>query len=51
MWIMGGFSLIFIPVMALVQGIGLTFMKSVYTLVYLRLSKPQDIAPVLGTSE
>jgi len=52
MLIMGGFSLIFLPIMALVQGIGITFMKSVYTLVYLRLTKPQDNAPVvLETSE
>jgi len=51
MLIMSGFSLIFFPIMALVQGIGLTFMKSVYALVYLRLTKPQDDAPVLETSE
>jgi len=47
MLFMGGFSLIFIPVMALVQGITLTFLKSTYTLVYLRLTKPQDNAPVV----
>ncbi|HKJ37731.1 MAG TPA: hypothetical protein VJ972_03070, partial [Anaerolineales bacterium] len=38
MLFMGGFSLLFIPVMALVQGITLTFLKSTYTLVYLRLT-------------
>jgi hypothetical protein len=44
---MGGFSLLFIPVMALIQGITITFLKSTYTLVYLRLTKSQDNAPVL----
>jgi len=47
MLFMGGFSLFFIPVMALVQGITLTFLKSTYTLVYLRLTKSQDNAPVV----
>lgn len=47
MLFMGGFSLIFIPVMGLIQGITLTFMKSTYTLVYLRLTKSQDNAPVV----
>ena len=53
MLFMGGFGLIFFPIMALVQGVGITFMKSAYTLVYLRLTKPQDDAPapVLETSE
>jgi hypothetical protein len=49
---MGGFSLVFIPVMAFIQGIAITFMKSTYTLVYLRLTRRQDNAPVvLETSE
>ena len=47
MLFMGGFSLIFIPVMGLIQGITLTFMKSTYTLVYLRLTKSQDNALVV----
>ena len=47
MLFMGAFSLIFIPVMALVQGIALTYMKSAYTLVYLRLTKSQDNTPVV----
>ncbi|HSG43073.1 MAG TPA: hypothetical protein VLA72_07950, partial [Anaerolineales bacterium] len=51
MLFMGGFSLIFIPVMAFVQGIALTFMKSTYTLVYLRLTKSQENAPVLLEQE
>lgn len=47
MLFMGGFSLIFFPVMAFVQGIGITFLKTTYTLVYLRLTKPQDNAPIV----
>jgi len=47
MLIMGGFTLLFLPVMALVQGIGMTFLKTTYTLVYLRLTRPRDIAPVV----
>lgn len=33
----GGFSLILFPVIALIQGITITFLKSTYTIVYLRL--------------
>lgn len=47
MMFMGGFSLLFFPVMALVQGIGITFLKTTYTLVYLRLTKPQDNVSVV----
>ena len=47
MLITGGFTLLFLPVMALVQGIGMTFLKTTYTLVYLRLTRPRDIAPVV----
>jgi hypothetical protein len=47
MLFMGGFSLILLPVMALVQGITITFMKSTYTLVYLRLTRRQEDAPVI----
>jgi hypothetical protein len=45
MLLMGGFSLFFIPLMALIQGITVTFMKSTYTLVYLRLTRLQDDTP------
>ena len=45
--VMGGFSLLFLPVMAFVQGIGITFLKSTYALVYLRLTKSQDNTPVV----
>jgi len=46
MLFMGGFSLIFLPIMAFIQGITITFLKATYTLVYLRLTvKPQDAAP------
>ena len=43
---MGGFSLVFIPVMAFIQGVTITLLKSTYTLVYLRLTKPQEQTPV-----
>jgi hypothetical protein len=49
---MGGLGLLVIPVMAFIQGITITFLKSTYTLVYLRLTKQQDInAVVLETTE
>lgn len=44
-WFVGAFVLLFIPVMALVQGISITFMKSTFTFVYLRLTKSQDNEP------
>jgi len=48
MLFMGGFSLIFLPIMAFIQGITITFLKATYTLVYLRLTaKPQDDAPAV----
>lgn len=40
--IMGGFSLLLFPVMALIQGVTITFLKATYAIVYLRLTKPQD---------
>lgn len=46
MLITGGITLLMIPVMALVQGVGMTFLKAAYTIVYLRLTKPGDEAPV-----
>lgn len=42
MLIFGGFSLLLIPIMALVQGVTITFLKSTYTLVYLRLTRKPD---------
>ena len=46
MLIIGGVSLIFLPVMALVQGIGMTFLKATYAIVYMRLTrKPEDETP------
>ncbi|MBK9924440.1 MAG: hypothetical protein IPP66_04030 [Anaerolineales bacterium] len=39
MWMMGLFMLIFIPIMAFVQGIIATFMKSALTVTYLRLTR------------
>jgi len=47
MLFMGGFSLFFIPIMALIQGITITYLKATYTLVYLRLTKPQEDSPVI----
>ena len=45
---MGGFSLILLPLMALLQGVTITFLKTTYTLFYMRLTKPQDGAPVIS---
>lgn len=36
---MGGYMLVLFPLMALVQGVTITFMKSAYVLVYLRLTR------------
>jgi len=47
MLFMGGFSLLFFPIMALIQGIGITLLKSTYTLVYLRLTRSQENTPVV----
>lgn len=41
------FSVILLPVMALVQGITITFMKATYLLVYLRLTRGSTSQPVL----
>jgi hypothetical protein len=46
--VMAGFGVILLPVMALVQGIAITFMKSTYALVYLRLTRNQGSAPILS---
>jgi len=43
----GGFSLLILPVMALVQGVTITFLKATYAIVYLRLTKPQDNVPAI----
>jgi len=40
MTLLTGFMCIFFPVMALVQGIGITFLKTTYTLIYIRVVKP-----------
>ncbi len=40
--VMGGVMLILLPIMAFVQGISITFMKSAYILVYLRLTRSSD---------
>lgn len=38
----GGYMLVLFPLMALVQGVTITFMKSAYVLVYLRLTRPSN---------
>ena len=47
----GALSLLFLPVMALVQGIGITFLKSTYTLVYLRLTRSVEAVPAAPDSQ
>lgn len=43
-----GIMLVFFPLMALVQGVAITFVKSAYILAYLRLTKPQDAPPAIA---
>lgn len=40
------FSILLLPVMALVQGITITFMKATYVLVYLRLTRGSTLQPI-----
>ncbi|MCC6300653.1 MAG: hypothetical protein IT314_15295 [Anaerolineales bacterium] len=50
-WIMLGFGAILFPLLALVQGVAITFMKSAYVLVYLRLTRPSNLpVPVEATT-
>jgi hypothetical protein len=46
---MGGFMLLLLPVMALVQGVTITFMKSAYVLVYLRLTRTSNMPMAVET--
>lgn len=41
MLLTGGFTLLLLPVMALVQGVSITFLKTTYAIVYLRLTRPR----------
>lgn len=44
--VIGGLTMLLLPVLALVQGVGMTFLKAAYTLTYLRLTRPKaDAAP------
>ncbi|HLA07294.1 MAG TPA: hypothetical protein VJ022_07620 [Anaerolineales bacterium] len=43
--ILGAFGLILLAVLAFVQGVTITFMKSTYVLLYLRLTRPSDVLP------
>lgn len=40
--LMGGFGCIFFPVMAFIQSVFMTFLKSAYTILYLRLTKSKN---------
>jgi hypothetical protein len=49
--IIGGISLLMTPIMALVQGVIITFQKAAYALTYLRLTRPKaDAAPASETN-
>lgn len=48
--VIGGSMLILLPVMALVQGITITFMKSTYILVYLRLTRSPNASLAVETA-
>ena len=46
-WGMMAFSLVLLPILALVQGISLTFMKSAFMIIYLRLTRSPVIQAAL----
>lgn len=46
MLFMGGFMLLLLPVMALVQAVTITFLKATYALVYLRLTRSREDVPI-----
>jgi hypothetical protein len=46
-WIIGALSVILLPLIALIQGFSVTFMKSALMLVYLRLTRTPKVQPVL----
>jgi hypothetical protein len=48
--LMAGYMLLLLPVMALVQGVTITFMKSAYVLVYLRLTRSSNAPIALETN-
>lgn len=45
------FSIFLLPVIAVVQGFSLTYMKSAFMLVYLRLTRSPKMTPLSGTAE
>ncbi len=47
---MGGYMLVLFPLMALVQGVAITFMKSAYVVAYLRLTRPSDQPVPVGAT-
>lgn len=42
-WVPMVLSLILLPIFAIIQGLSVTFMKSAYMIVYLRLTRPADL--------
>ena len=46
-WVLMLSSLIFLPILAIVQGAALTFMKSTYMIVYLQLTRPVVLQPTM----
>jgi hypothetical protein len=49
--IMAVFSIFLLPIIAVVQGFSLTYMKSTFMLVYLRLTRSPKLQPLPGTVE
>jgi hypothetical protein len=45
-WVLLLISILFLPVLALIQGLSLTFMKSAFMIVYLRLTRPIGLLTV-----
>jgi hypothetical protein len=44
-WILLAFSLVLLPILALVQGFSLAFMKSAFMIIYLRLTRSTVLQP------
>lgn len=49
--ILAGVSIFLLPVMAIIQGFSLTYIKSAYMIVFLRLRREPTLAPLPGTVE
>jgi hypothetical protein len=46
-WIVGACGAVYLPILLLLNGILTAFMQSTWTLTYMRLTKPQDNAPIV----